>query len=808
MKLDRPDAAPVALSMNYLPWRDEFDAVAGLVVSFRDVTSSHLERRRLLENEGHLRNAHEVARLASWQWDPGTDTVSVFRALRDDKSQARASMRLEDLLERLPPEQRRIARTELDGLASGARDESIRRFLDPQANGPTWIELRAHAVRDAEGQLVCVRGTSQDVTAQELSARGIASARDFFQATLDSLPARVAVLTEAGRIIRTNRAWNQVEPDEAALFGAIGDNYFETCEAAPCPELATEAAAGLRAIASGEREQMTLEYPSGSPTVDGRFVLRAARYAGPGPARIVVSHDDVTALHRAQLKSETQAALLDEVDLAVVATDAERRITHWNRGAELLLGWTQAETIGRTTSSLTAGHDERAAETLDVLRRVGRWEGESVLYRKDGTTIRADVRARLLRDGEGEDVGTVSVSADATGRIAAAGDRRSLRDYMRAVADNIGDGLCTLDDAGRIVYVNPRAEALLGWTRAELAGKDFHAALHHTRADGSPHPPEECPMVAARQTRSSARVDDDVLVCRAGTLLPVQQVQSPFSTKDGVGGFVVVFSDISERKRQEHDAQSSLHDLGWIKRIRDALHHDRFALYAQPIVEIRSGRTVQHELLIRMIDDDGAAIPPGQFLPVAESYGSIGDIDRWVVREAMRLVTAGHAVEVNVSAHSLSDPTFYDYVESQLRRSGADPALLVFELTETALVRDQAATEDFAMRIHGLGCRLALDDFGTGYGGFTYLKQLALDLVKVDIEFVRDLATNPASRHVVKAVVALAGGFGLQTVAEGVEDAATLDLLREYGVDYAQGYHLGRPAPLEETFDSERRQER
>jgi EAL domain-containing protein (putative c-di-GMP-specific phosphodiesterase class I) len=311
-------------------------------------------------------------------------------------------------------------------------------------------------------------------------------------------------------------------------------------------------------------------------------------------------------------------------------------------------------------------------------------------------------------------------------------------------------------------------------------------------------------MVQARRSGGGARVDDDFLVARSGTLLPVQQVQTPFETEGGVAGFVLLFSDTSARRRQEVDADRKLNDLTWIRRIRDALEHDRFALFAQPIIEIDSGRVVQHELLLRMIDEDGTAIAPGLFLPIAESYGSVGEIDRWVTRETMGLAAAGHSVEMNVSAQSLSDPTFYDYVESALRRSGADPALLVFELTETALVQDQAATEDFARRVHGLGCRLALDDFGSGYGGFTYLKQLPIDLLKIDIEFVRDLATNPASRLVVEAVVALAGGFGLQTVAEGVEDARTLDMLREYGVDFAQGYHLGRPAPLGDTLERER----
>jgi EAL domain-containing protein (putative c-di-GMP-specific phosphodiesterase class I) len=311
-------------------------------------------------------------------------------------------------------------------------------------------------------------------------------------------------------------------------------------------------------------------------------------------------------------------------------------------------------------------------------------------------------------------------------------------------------------------------------------------------------------MVAARRTRTGARVDSDVLVSRAGTLLPVQMVQTPFETDDGVVGFVILFSDISARRRQEDRAKRKLHDLAWIERIRDALDYDRLVLYAQPIIELEGGRTVQHELLLRMLDDDDGIIGPNSFLPIAESYGAIAEIDRWVTRKTVALAADGHAVEMNVSAPSLSDPTFYDYVESELRRSGADPALVVFELTETALVQDKAATESFARRVHGLGCRLALDDFGTGYGGFTYLKQLPIDFLKIDIEFVRDLATNPASRVVVEAVVALARGFGLQTVAEGVEDADALQMLRDYGIDFAQGYHIARPAPLGETLENGR----
>jgi EAL domain-containing protein (putative c-di-GMP-specific phosphodiesterase class I) len=138
-----------------------------------------------------------------------------------------------------------------------------------------------------------------------------------------------------------------------------------------------------------------------------------------------------------------------------------------------------------------------------------------------------------------------------------------------------------------------------------------------------------------------------------------------------------------------------------------------------------------------------------------------------------------------------------DHIKHAIQRSGADPKKIVFEITETALVSAEPAARVFVESLHALGCKVALDDFGTGYGGFTYLKQLPVDFLKIDIEFVRDVQTNSASYNVVRSIVSLAAGFGLKTVGEGVEDEATLNLLRELGVDYGQGFHIGRPAPLE-----------
>jgi EAL domain-containing protein (putative c-di-GMP-specific phosphodiesterase class I) len=162
----------------------------------------------------------------------------------------------------------------------------------------------------------------------------------------------------------------------------------------------------------------------------------------------------------------------------------------------------------------------------------------------------------------------------------------------------------------------------------------------------------------------------------------------------------------------------------------------------------------------------------------------------------MRLAAGGRDVVANLSAESITNIRVLDLIDRELHAGAVDPVAVGFELTETALMNDIGAGEAFAEGLAKLGCRLALDDFGTGYGSFTYLKRLPVGALKIDVDFVRDLAANPANQHLVCAIVGLAQGFQIETVAEGVEDEATLTLLSDYGVDYAQGYHLGRPAPI------------
>ncbi|HXA53989.1 MAG TPA: EAL domain-containing protein [Solirubrobacteraceae bacterium] len=243
--------------------------------------------------------------------------------------------------------------------------------------------------------------------------------------------------------------------------------------------------------------------------------------------------------------------------------------------------------------------------------------------------------------------------------------------------------------------------------------------------------------------------------------------------------------------------------LEWAERIRAALDEDRLVLHAQPVVQTATGRTTQHELLIRMVDAHGDLIPPSSFLPIAERFGLIGEIDRWVVTRTIGMLAEQRrlgrypTVEINLSAHSLGDARLAIHIGRELRAAGVDARQLIFEVTETTAIGNIAAARTFAERLGELGCRFALDDFGAGFGSFYYLKHLPFDFIKIDGEFVRNCTADPTDRLVIKAVVELAQGMGKQTIGEFVGNDATLAVLSELGVDYAQGFHLGPPAPLE-----------
>lgn len=239
-------------------------------------------------------------------------------------------------------------------------------------------------------------------------------------------------------------------------------------------------------------------------------------------------------------------------------------------------------------------------------------------------------------------------------------------------------------------------------------------------------------------------------------------------------------------------------------KIRNALTQNRLSLATQPIASLADGAVERFELLLRMRGETGELLPASAFIGVAERSGMIQELDRWVVGQALDLLDlrerAGDPVtlHVNLSGASLTDISVLEYIERRLDEGDADPSRCTFEITQTAPVEDLDTAAGFADRLTEFGCEVAIDDYGAGFGPFEYLKRFPFDVIKIDGAFVRDLTHNDADQLTVQAIVGIAQGLGKTTIAEFVEDEETATLLRSYGVDMAQGYHLGAPVGLEE----------
>jgi PAS domain S-box-containing protein len=336
------------------------------------------------------------------------------------------------------------------------------------------------------------------------------------------------------------------------------------------------------------------------------------------------------------------------------------------------------------------------------------------------------------------------------------------------------DLLCTANSEGYFTSLNGGWERLLGWTREELMSRPFVDFVH-------PNDREQTVRRAARVTSADHELVDFENRYRAkgGTWRWLRWS----ARSDGETWFAVAF-DVTEEKETE-------------QRLRAVLTDDHLIAYTQPIVD-GLGSVTQEELLVRMRgpNGDGTVLAPDTFLPDAERTGLIGLVDRWMVDQGVALASVGRRPEVNLSARSMGDVDLTTELAEGLREAGAKASSLIFEITETAAVEHLDTALDFAERVGRLGCRFALDDFGTGFGSLTYLRHLPVQYLKIDSSFILNLTEDAEDQAMVRAIVAMAKELGVLTVAEGVEDETTLGMLRGFGVDLLQGYHIGRPAPL------------
>lgn len=276
--------------------------------------------------------------------------------------------------------------------------------------------------------------------------------------------------------------------------------------------------------------------------------------------------------------------------------------------------------------------------------------------------------------------------------------------------------------------------------------------------------------------------------------------QAMYRAKEGGRNQIALFRDPDEPQRQHARPQTTT------AKIREALTHNRLSLHTQPIRSLASGGIERYELLLRMTGENGELLPAAAFIEAAERSGMVQELDRWVVARALELLAererAGEPVNlhVNLSGATLADISVLEFIERRLDEGDADPSRCTFEITETVGVHDYQTAAGFADRLTEFGCQVAIDDYGAGFGPFHYLKQVPFDLIKIDGAFVRDMPRSDADQLTVQAIVQIARGLGKTTIAEFVQDDLTAQMLKEYGVDMAQGYHLGRPVDVKEAL--------
>jgi PAS domain S-box-containing protein len=412
---------------------------------------------------------------------------------------------------------------------------------------------------------------------------------------------------------------------------------------------------------------------------------------------------------------------------------------------------------------------------------------------KDGSTVWMRVRVEVIRNEAGEPVYFVSHLQDISERRVAQERLRESERTLRSVIDNTPAIISVKGRDFRYQLVNREFERFFGVSSDWIVG----------RRDDAVQPASALEAIHAsdRLALAGQTIQDEETFRRDGQERVFLTMKFPLLDEQGqIHAVCVAATDVTERRQEERERNERLQCAGLI---HSALAQDRFVLHGQRIVNLSAMQPAKVELLVRMRKARGGEelLAPAEFLPAAERFDLIQVIDEWVLDRAVELAAVGRHVAVNVSAKTISDSAQVDRIEQRILASEAPPKNLMFEITETAIANNLEAARGFALRLRKLGCSLALDDFGVGHGSFTYLRHLPVDYLKIDIQFIRDFLVDEEDRQVVEAIVGVARQFKIETIAEGVEDQATLDELRRMGVDYAQGFWIGRPLPLAQIWE-------
>ena len=545
---------------------------------------------------------------------------------------------------------------------------------------------------------------------------------------------------------------------------------------------------------------------------------------------------------------------MDSLAEAIITTDAAGLITYINGAAERLTGSLSAAALGKTLEDIVGFVDETDRRLLSDPVRQALTSGAPVnlsrrallLSRANGSERSIELSASPIRNDAKELVGAVVLLHDVTelrglarqmsyqathDALTGLVNRREFESRLEEATESgqRGDGqhvLCYLD-LDRFKVVNDTSGHLAGDSMLREVAKVLRDAVRDSDTVARLGGDEfgmlliGCPLEKARQ------IADDV--CRAvgdyrfvwkdkifniGVSIGLVEISRESGTLEEL--FAAADSACYVAKKQgsgrvavysARDEALARHtgEIQWLQKLQGALKENRFQLYHQPIVPAygTDGGGPAMEVFVRLQDEAGHEVPPSEFVRAAERYRLMSLVDRWVVQTTLAAlgrgaipIPANRSVAINVSGQTLGDVQFLEFVVECLDSTGVTPSQVCFEITETAVVANLDHARRFVGVLHGMGCQFALDDFGSGVGSFSNLKNLPMDYLKIDGSFMRNLARDSVNQAMVTAMIKLARTLNFKVIAEQVEDEAGLEAARRMGVDYIQGYVVGRPQLL------------
>jgi len=525
-------------------------------------------------------------------------------------------------------------------------------------------------------------------------------------------------------------------------------------------------------------------------------------------------------------EKELVQVTLGSIADAVITTDRDQRVSYSNRNAEQMLGMTGSDMLGRP---------------LDEVCRLEGEGGALHVLATDGSLLPVDRSVAPIHAPDGTAIGQVIVLHDASEARRHAAQlsyqathdeltdilnrrefERRLRELLSALRQGSGGEHAVLYlDLDRFKIVNDtsghaagdelikQVSQLLQSTLRErdivgrLGGDEFGIMLTQCSHEDALRVAEKVRKAVVdlhfawgvRSYRIGVSIGLVLLDSRSSSLKEVMKAADAacYMAKEKGRNRIHLYSD--------DDAELSVRqtEMEAVSRIRAALENDRFCLHLQTIAPLRGGRA-HAEVLVRMLDEQGGLVPPMAFIPAAERYDLMPLLDRWVIRhafEALAQQPPGTSWAINLSGASVCDEGLLEFVLEQQRITGVALEDVCFEITETVAVANLAQAATLIQDLQAQGARFALDDFGAGMSSFAYLKHLPVDYVKIDGSFIKGILHSPTERAMVESINQIAHVMGKQTIAEFVEDDAVLACLRAMGVDFAQGYGVGRPQPLQ-----------